>query len=170
MPRYWRIIVAGIVLGASALGPASTLGKAGGTDRPWKSSATATATLDLGTLSGTSVGSGHAAHLGKVTPTQTFTLTPTADPATFATAGTSTIVAANGDQLFATSAGTLTSTGLQVGATAEFTFVSTITGGTGRFADASGRLTTTGNSVVVSIAGGTVTSRQTFGSEGTITY
>ena len=111
MPRYWRIIVAGIVLGASALGPASALGKAGGTGRPWKSSATATATLDVGTLSGTSVGSGHAAHLGKVTPTQTFTLTPTADPATFATAGTSTIVAANGDQLFATSAGTLTSTG-----------------------------------------------------------
>jgi hypothetical protein len=59
---------------------------------------------------------------------------------------------------------------LQVEATAEFTFVSTITGGTGRFADASGRLTTTGSSVVVSIAGATVTSRQTFGSEGTITY
>jgi hypothetical protein len=113
---------------------------------------------------------GHAAHLGKVTPSQTFALTPTAEPNTFTSAGTLTILAANGDRLRGTSTGTLTTTGLQVGATAEFTLVTIIDGGTGRFADASGSLTTTGSSVIVSIVGATVTSRQTFGSRGTISY
>jgi hypothetical protein len=145
--------------------PASALAKAGGTDRPWTSSTTATATLDLVTLSATSVGSGHAAHLGKVTQNPTIALTPTG-PGTFTGAGTSTIVAANGDQLFGTFTETLTTTGPHP----EFAFVITITGGTGRFADASGRMTGTGSSVITSAVGATVTSRQTFDSEGTITY
>jgi hypothetical protein len=158
--------LAGLALAVAALSPASAPAKAGGTDRPWKSSATATATLDLVTLRATSAGSGHAAHLGKVTQNLTIALTPTG-PGTFTGAGTTTIVAANGDQLFGTFTETLTTTGLHP----EFAFVITITGGTGRFADASGRMTGTGSSVInLPIVGATVTSRQTFDSEGTITY
>jgi hypothetical protein len=50
------IIVSGLVLALAAFGPASALAKAGGSDRPWKSSATATSTLDLVSLTATSMG------------------------------------------------------------------------------------------------------------------
>jgi hypothetical protein len=130
-----------------------------------ESSATATGTLDLVTLRATSVGSGHAAHLGNVTQNLTIALTPTG-PGTFTGAGTTTIVAANGDRLFGTFTETLSSTGQQL----EFAFVIAITGGTGRFADAGGHLTGTGTSVITSIVGTTATSHQTFDSEGTISY
>jgi hypothetical protein len=165
MQKHRWIIVAGLVLALVALAPASALAKAGGTDRPWKSSATATATLDLVTLCATSAGSGQATHLGKVTQNLTIALTPTG-PGTFTGVGTTTIVAANGDQLFGTFTEALTTTGPHIG----FAFVITITGGTGRFADASGRMTGTGSSVITSIVGATATSHQTFDSEGTILY
>jgi hypothetical protein len=159
------LLASACVLVLAALAPAAALAKAGGTDRPWKSSATATGTLDLTTLTATSVGEGHAAHLGKVTQNLTIALTPTG-PGTFTGAGTATIVSANGDQLFGTFTETLTTTGPDLG----FAFVITITGGTGRFADASGRMTGTGSSVITSIVGATATSHQTFDSEGTIAY
>jgi hypothetical protein len=165
VPKQRGIIVVAVVIAFAALAPASGLAKAGGTDRPWKSSATATGRLDLATLQAASVGSAQAAHLGKVTQTLTIALTPTA-PGTFTGAGTTTIVAANGDQLFGAFTETLTRTPQHL----EFAFVITITGGTGRFADASGRLTGTGSSVITSIVGTTATSHQTFDSEGTITY
>jgi hypothetical protein len=65
MPKHRGIIVSGLVLALAAFGPASALAKAGGSDRPWKSSATATSTLDLVSLTATSMGTGHATHVGK---------------------------------------------------------------------------------------------------------
>ena len=116
------------------------------------------------------MGTAHFSHLGKSAYTSHYTVTFSSATA-FTVVGTATTVAANGDMLFSTLTGAGTLGGVfGVGQTTETAVVWTITGGTGRFADASGTMTGPASSVVLSIAGMTGTSSQTFAATGTISY
>ena len=168
--RMLLIAMSALVLAAAL--PAAAVAGPGGTDRPIVGSGSATSTFDFGRfpIPATDVGTAHLSHLGQSTYTSHYTVTFSSATA-FTVAGTATFVAANGDMLFATLTGTGTLGGVfGVGQTTATTLVSTITGGTGRFADASGTMTGPASSVVLSIAGPTGTSSQTFSSKGTISY
>jgi hypothetical protein len=142
------------------------MGKAKGTDRPVSAKSSSTATINIATGLGTNEGTGQATHLGKFTSHDQFTsFTITGN--TFSFTGTETDVAANGDQLFSTftGRGTFTSS-----AASEITAVQIVTGGTGRFADASGTLRSAITGTTVSVVGSTVTTRNTFTTQGRISY
>jgi hypothetical protein len=162
--RRFTIILA--LLAVAAVSPAAALGKANGTDRPLSGTSSSTTTVDLAAGTGSVEGAGQLSHVGKSTFTndiESFTFT---GPDTFSLTLTAVIVAANGDQVYttATGTGTLTATG------SETTLVSTITGGTGRFEDASGTITSRISSVIVSVVGSSLTSRDTETHEGVVSY
>ncbi len=168
--RTWLIVMSSLVLAAAM--PATAVARTGGTDRPIEGSGSATSTFDFGRvpIPATDVGTAHFSHLGKSAYTSHYTVTFSSATA-FTVVGTATTVAANGDMLFSTLTGAGTLGGVfGVGQTTETAVVWTITGGTGRFADASGTMTGPASSVVLSIAGMTGTSSQTFAATGTISY
>ena len=148
--------------------PQVAAAKSKGTDRPLKGPGSGTTTFDTSTAPFPATGEGTAqmSHLGKVTYSLDYTLTPEAG-GTFSLAGTSEFVAANGDKFFATFTGSVPPTGP---GTSDATANSTITGGTGRFEGASGSFITTVFTEVTSTVGSTVTADQTLRSRGTISY
>ena len=162
------LMIAGLILAVGALAPVGALAKAGGTDRPLKSSGSGTTTFDTSTVPFPATGEGTAriAHLGKTSYSNDYTITPTG-PGTFSIAGTTEFVAANGDRVFAEFTGSIQVTGPT---TSDATADSTITGGTGRFEGASGSFTTTVFTEITSVVGTTVTADQTLRSRGTISY
>jgi hypothetical protein len=166
--RRRTLLVLVSVLALVVVAPEVAAAKAGGTDRPWKGSLSGTATLDASTVPSpvTAEGTGTVAHLGKVTYSIDFTLTPEAD-GTFTLAGTAEFVAANGDQVFTAFTGSSQPTGP---GTTEATTNATITGGTGRFEGASGSITATMVTQVTSLVGTTSTADQTLRQRGTISY
>ena len=137
MPKHRGIVVAGLAVLLLAVSPASALGKAGGTDRPVKGTASGNVTVTLGAPLGLTIDlTGVATHFGK------YSAHLEADAEIIGGEvvghGTFTVVAANGDQ----ATGTFTFTGAPpTGDVHPTTAVLTITGGTGRFADASGTIT-----------------------------
>ena len=168
MGRHKPILVVGLVLALAALSPATSLAKAGGTDRPLKGTASGTTTLDTSTVPfpATGEGTSRMAHLGTGTYSLDYTFTPGA-PGTFTVAGTAEFVAANGDRLFTSFSGT----GHNTSPSRSVTRVhSTITGGAGRFEGASGSFTTRVVTTGVSVVGTTVTADQTLTSHGHISY
>lgn len=170
--RRRTLLILVSLLALTVVAPGAAEAKRGGTDRPWKGSASGTLTFNLGTtpFPATSAGTGRLSHLGKSTYSQEFTITP-AGPTTFSVAGTQTIVAANGDMLVMTFTGTGELAGVfGVGQTSETTVQLTVTGGTGRFADASGSLTSTIFTTIDSIVGATATATQTSRLRGKISY
>ena len=87
-------------------------------------------------LAGTTVGTGHASHLGAVTGTGTDCFNPTMTGQYFFSNGKLTMITMNGDELRADYGGTLTPTGTAQIYTISGTY--RITSGTGRFAMATG--------------------------------
>ena len=159
--------LAGLALFATiAIGTASALAAAKGTDRPLQGTTTGSLTVSLPSGAATSSFTGNFAHLGATTGGDVATITLTS-PATFTYTGTDTLVAANGDEVFST----FTGSGVFTSATTiESTQVNTITGGTGRFADASGTFAVTISSVVVSSSATSDTTDNTDTWNGQISY
>jgi hypothetical protein len=125
------------------------------TVRPLAGSTTSTSSFHFFSVSkGTTDGTGHFSHLGKITFHRHYTAFSFTSPNSFTDAGIETDVAANGDKLFAEFTTTGTFTTAEVGGTVQTTTVETITGGTGRFAGASGTLTATTTSVITSVVFG----------------
>ena len=90
------MMIAGLaILAVGVLAPAGALGKAGGTDRPIKGTASGTTELDLGSLTFTTDATGTTSHLGRTTTHLDAALTPTGAD-TFTIAGSGTVVAADG--------------------------------------------------------------------------
>jgi hypothetical protein len=151
-----------VLLTLLALSTQSALAAAGGADRPYKSSGTATTTFTFvnnvpvgfvidGTLTATHLGQSTSHSVGAFTGPNTSSYT-------------TTIVSASGDTLTVSS----TSTSLPITATTfALTTHDTITGGTGRFAGASGTATATGTAT---LDPSTLTFHDTFTSSGTISY
>ena len=132
------IMTAGLlILALGVLAPGGALGKAGGTDRPAKGTASGNVTVTLGAPLGVTLDlTGVETHLGKYSAH----LDGNAEiiGGEVFGHGTFTVAAANGDQ----QTGTFTFTGVPpTGDVHASTAVLTITGGTGRFADASGTIT-----------------------------
>src|SRR5512133_2639243 len=160
------IMVAGLVLALGVLAPATALGKAAGTDRPFSDHVTGTTVLDLGDLSFTGDTTGVASHLGKVTLHVEGVVTPTG-PNTFTIAGSTVFVAANGDELFATFSGSGT---VDASGSSQGTVITTFTGGTGRFANASGSGSGPFTQTLLSTDGTTSTFATDTSLSGTISY
>jgi hypothetical protein len=120
-------------LAAAILLPASGLAAAGGSNLPFKGSASGTTTFNVLTGQLVVMSTGPISHMGIATVEQHAQLVPTS-PTTFGwVGGTWTATAANGDVLFGTSEGTVTFTD----AVHDVAVVSyTSAGGSGRFADA----------------------------------
>ena len=137
MPKHRGLIVVGFVFALAVLSPASVLGKARGTDRPVKGTASGNVTVTLGAPLGITIDlTGVATHFGK------YRVHLEADGVIVGGEvvgnGTFTVVAANGDR----ATGPAEFSGpLPSGAVHATTAVFTITSGTGRFADASGTIT-----------------------------
>jgi hypothetical protein len=127
-----------LVLACAMLAPVGALGKAGGTDRPVKGTASGTVTGVLGSPLDITIDlAGVATHIGKYRIH--VDAVGVISGGEVVVDGTFTVVAANGDQLTGTAA---TTTPLsQLGEVHTTTAFLTITGGTGRFSDASGTLT-----------------------------
>jgi hypothetical protein len=159
MRRLTFTLAALAVAATFTAGPALASSK--GTDRPLRGTSTSATTLDLGTGTGSSVGSGQISHLGRFTFTNDITsFTLAGNATTISLIGT--IVAANGDEVHTTATGT--------GTLDEVTLVSTVVGGTGRFADASGTLTSTTTNDTLEIVGATVTATESEVHEGRVGY
>ena len=160
------IMIAGLILAVGVLAPAGALGKAGGTDRPIKGTASGTTELDLGSLTFTTDATGTTSHLGRTTTHLDAALTPTGAD-TFTIAGSGTVVAADGSELFVTftGSGALDASGNPTG-----DLVTTIIGGTGRFENASGTLTGSFTQVLASMSATTATYSTHFSESGTISY
>ena len=134
------LTLAGLVLALAVLSPASTLAKAGGTDRPVHGSGPGTVSINVQTFAIAGDLTGVVSHLGKFTARVEATGSLTPEGTTVAT-GTVTFVAADGDRL----TGDVTITGpAPTTSVHENLTITTITGGTGRFAHASGTMRTTG--------------------------
>ena len=135
--RRKAIMIAGLILALGVLAPVGALGKAGGTDRPFKGTASGNVTVRLGAPLHLTIDiNGVATHFGKYRTH--IDADGTIIGGEVVAHGTFTIVAANGDR----QTGTTTITGpLPSGNVHVSTAVLTITGGTGRFADASGTIT-----------------------------
>ena len=133
-----------------ALSGSAALGKAKGTDRPWKASGSGHGIITVGTPDTYTIdGTSKNTHLGR----SAFHLDGVCTSSNCRTdTFTFTIVAANGDTLTASGANN----------TASFT------GGTGRFAGARGTVTTTATSFVLDES--TLTFETTFTQTGTISY
>jgi hypothetical protein len=166
MPLRRLIVLTSFVLAVAAVSPSAVLGKAGGSDRPVRGTSSSTTVIKIATGSGTNDGTGQATHLGKFTSHDDFTSFAIIG-STFSFTGTETDVAANGDILFSTFTG---SGAFTSSTTSEIVAIQTVTRGTGRFADASGTLTSTIRGTTVSIVGSTVTTRNTFTTQGRISY
>ena len=161
------IMITGLVLALGILAPATALGKAGGTDRPLKGTASGTTVLDLGTLTFTADATGVESHLGMTTyHFENGVVTPTG-PSTFDITISVTITAANGDQMFGDVSGSGTNDG-SGGSTG--TTTTTITGGTGRFTGASGSASGPFTQTPISMSATTATFATTFSLSGTISY
>ena len=141
-------------LAAAMLLPASGLAAAGGSNLPFKGSASGTSTLNV--LSGQLevVGSGPISHMGMTSVEQHAQLVPTSVTSYNWLGGTWTATAANGDVLFGTSVGTITFTDA-VHSIAVVNY--TATGGTGRFADAAANFVGTAFGSLGSTVGATTT-------------
>jgi hypothetical protein len=159
------IMIAGLVLALGVLAPATALGKASGTDRPVKGSASGTTVVDLGTGGFTSEATGVVAHLGKSTFHLDGVITPTG-PDTFTIAGSVVTVGANGDELF----GTFNGSGTATASGSEGTVTTTFSGGTGRFANASGSISGPFTQVFLSTDGTTATFATDVSFRGTVSY
>jgi hypothetical protein len=160
------IMIAGLILAVGVLAPAGALGKAGGTDRPIKNTASGTTVLDLGTLAFTTEATGPTSHLGRTTTHLDGVVTPTG-PDTFTISGSGTSVAANGSELFFTFSGSGTS---DAAGNSQGPVVTTFTGGTGRFEDASGSVAGSFTQVLTSMNATTATYATAYSQSGTISY
>jgi hypothetical protein len=131
------ILVAGLVLAFSLLGPGGAQASVGGSDLPFKGSFAGSSAHNLATGEFHSVWTGEASHFGISNLEQQAQVAFTG-PTTLSFVGTWTLTAANGDQLYGTAVGT----GIRTDAT-HITLVIdyTASGGTGRFADASATFT-----------------------------
>jgi hypothetical protein len=154
------ITLAGLALAVVALGPASALANAAGTDRPVKGTISGTVSLNVLTGAFTADATGVATHLGDNTVSLEGAVAIT--PEGVFGSGTGTIVAADGDQMIGTF--TLETPG-QPGVAHTTTIVMTVTGGTGRFSDASGTLTSISEVSPISFDGVTLVNSV----EGTVT-
>jgi hypothetical protein len=151
MPKLRAFIVTGAVF-LVALAPASALAKAGGTDRPFKSTDVgAIGTLNIPTGEFSSQATEIISHVGKATTINQGTVVFTG-PSTFTITAEFIVLAPNGDQL----TGTFTGTGTFTATGSDATVVSTITGGSGRFADASGATAGSIHSTTISSDGVTL--------------
>jgi hypothetical protein len=142
MTKHKGFIAVCLVLALAALSTSSALGAAGGTDRPLHGtvSGTVSGTFQPGHFSGE--GSGHLAHLGKVTMTIEGTLVPVGQFEA-QLSGTIVFVSTTGDELTGTFSGVASSFDGSVG------LAGTITGGTGRFEDASGSFGVVGSNTII---------------------
>ena len=160
------IVIVGLVFALGVVGPATALGKAGGTDRPFNAHQSGTAVLDLGTLTFTQDTSGIMTHLGRSTTHVEGVVTPTG-PDTVTVAGSAVLTAANGDEL----SGTFTGSGtVDASGNVEGTVATTYSGGTGRFANASGSASGPFTQTLISTNGATSTFATEFSQNGTISY
>ena len=131
------IMTAGLILTLGVLAPVGALGKAGGTDRPVKGTASGTVTGKLGSPLGITIDlTGVATHIGKYSIH--VDAVGVISGGEVLTEGPFTVVAANGDRLTGTT--TVTTPLSQLAEVHTTTAFLTITGGTGRFADASGTI------------------------------
>jgi hypothetical protein len=136
--RSKAILTAGLILALGVLAPVGALGKAGGTDRPVKGTASGTVTGTLTSPLGITIDlTGKVTHLGKYSAH--IDAVGVISGGEVVVDGTFTVVAANGDQLTGTA--TTTTPLSQLAEVHTTTAFLTITGGTGRFADASGTIT-----------------------------
>ena len=143
------LVVVGFVVALAVLSPASALGKAGGTDRPVKGTASGTVTGVLGAPLDITIDlAGVATHVGKYSVH--LDAVGVISGGEVVGDGTFTLVAANGDQL--TGPFEFTSL-LEFTAVHPSTAFLTITGGTGRFADASGTITSQNLETPICFAG-----------------
>ena len=141
-------------LAAAILLPASGLAAAGGSNLPFKGSASGTTTFNVLTGQVQVVGTGPISHMGMAITEQHAQLVPTSSTTFDWVGGTWTVTAADGDLLFGTSEGTVTFTD----AVHDVAVVKyTSTGGTGRFADAVATFVGTAFGTLGSTVGATTT-------------
>ena len=160
--RLIRILIAALAAVLLAAPPVATAA----TTRPFSSDFTAQGSFAEtpvpGVLTGTSSGSGHASHLGRITLSTTETLDFVTTPGTLVIRdGRLVMVAANGDELYWSYEGTASTPDEDGDSSLTGTFV--ITGGTGRFSGATGGGTFEGS-------GNAVTGVATLAYRGTIAY
>lgn len=161
MRRLTLLAVSALAVGV--LLPGSGLAGVGGTDRPFKESASGTVMVNLVTGQADGVGTGIGSHLGRVAVVDHLQFTSPTDWLSLAWTGT----AANGDQISMTGSGTAA----PIDAThtrSVGTF--TVIGGTGRFANATGEVTATTINTLVSTDGVTATYHWEGTLVGTLSY
>ena len=159
--------LAGLVLAMAIVGPTATLAAKGGTDRPFKFSATGTSVLNLSNGQGQIALTGNSTHAGLFQQTEQSQAIPTSEPGVVLFYSTWKSVAANGDELSGTCAGTGTTSD-----SVHFLVLleCTSTGGTGRFEGASAAFGVVANIARVSIDGETAYNEIEAVGAGTISY
>ena len=164
--RRCAAVVLPLVL-AFALFVPTTHGEAGGTNRPFKFSATGTADLNLATLQNSIALTARGTHLGLFHQTELAQLAPIG-PGVLSFNSVWTATAANGDQSFGTCSGQ--STTPDGGAHVLVSLDCLVTAGTGRFEGGSGSFHVTVNATRVSIEPGHFHFTTDVTGEGTISY
>ena len=160
------IVIAGLVLAIAALAPTVAQGKAGGTDRPLKWSATGTSELNLATGQNSIALTGHGTHMGLFQQTEHAQLVPIG-PGVFSFNSTWNAVVANGDEVSGTCAGQ--------SSTSDFVHILVVldcasTSGTGRFEDGSATFKVTAHVTRVEVVGTTAYNTVEASGEGTVSY
>lgn len=144
------IFLAGLALAVGVLLPGSAVAGVGGSDLPFKGTASGYGTTNLLTGEHHNVLTGPVSHFGLSSFEQQGQLAPTG-PGTFDWFGTWTLTAANGDQMVGTSTGTVSFAADGVHSTFVGNYVSS--GGTGRFGDATLTFGGTAEGSVLSVDG-----------------